>query len=116
MTARTDRTRQAARLPNSVAPGSDVGVPMSSPLAPGSPQVFIDGGDVPWFDLEPRLHHELAGLQSGEMLELQSGDPATIMTLPGWCAGEGYPLLHAQPGDGHVSFWIGRTLSSRLSA
>lgn len=88
---------------------SDPGVSAPTPLRPSrNPQAFIDAGDVPWPDLEPVLRRELATLQLDEVLELKSGDPATLMTLPGWCGGEGLTLIHAEPGAGCVSFWIGR--------
>jgi TusA-related sulfurtransferase len=72
------------------------------------PTAFIDAGDVPWPDLQPLIARGMAELLRGGVLELQSGDPETIMALPGWCAGEGHTLIHAQPGNGFVSFWIGK--------
>jgi TusA-related sulfurtransferase len=73
------------------------------------PHTFVDAGDVPWLDLRPLLHQALSDLLPCEVLEVQSGDPETLTILPGWCAGEGHTLIHTQPGDGHVSFWIGKT-------
>jgi TusA-related sulfurtransferase len=75
---------------------------------PGLPQSFIDAGDVPWSELEPLLVRLVAEILPGEVLEVQSGDPTTLRALPCWCAGEGHTLIHAQPGNGHISFWIGK--------
>ena len=55
-----------------------------------------------------RVTPTLGELQSGHILELSSGDPETLMSLPDWCAGEGHALLHQAPGDGTISYWIGK--------
>jgi hypothetical protein len=75
---------------------------------PGVPQAFVDAGDVPWPELEPLLTRQLAALFPGDVLELQSGDPDTLTAVPGWCAGNGFTLIHTQPGDGFVSFWLAK--------
>jgi TusA-related sulfurtransferase len=82
---------------------------------PPLPQSFVDAGDVPWTELEPLLRKALGELLPGEVLEVQSGDPETIVALPGWCAGEGATLIHTQPGDGRISFWIGKTQRHQVS-
>jgi TusA-related sulfurtransferase len=91
----------------SVRSGRGVSAP-TPPPASRNPQAFVDAGDVLWADLEPVLRRELAALQPDEVLELKSGDAATVVTLPGWCAGEGYVLIHIEPDDRIVSFWIRR--------
>jgi TusA-related sulfurtransferase len=94
-----------AAIPQSDASARDA-APWRGALA--LPATFVDAGDVSWSDLEPLLAQGMIELRPGEVMEVQSGDPATLMALPGWCAGEGHTLIHAHPGDGHVSFWIGK--------
>jgi TusA-related sulfurtransferase len=72
------------------------------------PQAFVDAGDTPWPALEPIVRRTLASLLAGHVLELATGDPETMETLPGWCAGEGHTLINHEPGDGVIYFWIGK--------
>lgn len=93
------------------AQAADVPATAVRPTAPIPAVSFIDAGDMSWLELAPRLARSLAELLPGEVLELQTGDRDTILTLPGWCAGEGHTLIHTQPRDGVVSFWIGKVIS-----
>lgn len=72
------------------------------------PHGFIDGGDVPWAELEVVIRRALHTLLPGRILELLSNDRRTIETLPSWCDGEGIDLVHVQPGDGHTAFRLTR--------
>ena len=73
-----------------------------------SPRVLIDAGDLAWPQLVVAVRRALAGLAPGEALEVASSDPQTLEILPGWCEDEGHTLIHRQPGDGFISFWIGK--------
>ena len=73
------------------------------------PQAFVDAGDRPWPQLEPVIRRALASLVSGDVLELVSGDPSTIMVVADWCTVEGYVLLNCVPGDESVTYWIEKT-------
>lgn len=72
------------------------------------PQGFIDGGDVPWAELEFVIRRALQALLPGRILELISSDRRTIETLPSWCDGEGIDLLGSAPGDGTTTFRLTR--------
>ena len=63
-------------------------------LAPRIPQAFIDAGDLPWPRLEAVLRRGMGLLNGVEVLEVASGDPETLETLPGWCVDEGHTLIH----------------------
>ena len=72
------------------------------------PQAFVDAGDRAWKDLEPVVRRSLAGLLPGDVLEVATGDEQAIEALPTWCSVQGVALIHLEPGDGIVTFWIGK--------
>lgn len=73
-----------------------------------APHSFVDAGDVHWRELEGILRRVLGELATGQVLELVSGDAATLAAVPGWCGAEGHTLIHQEPGDGVISFWLGK--------
>ena len=75
---------------------------------PAPPQAFIDAGDLPWAQLEPTVRRVLAMLGPREVAELRTGDPTVIGAVEGWCEQCGHALIHLQPGDGVVTFWISK--------
>lgn len=72
------------------------------------PRAFVDAGDLPWVQLEPILRRYAVTLAPGEVAELRTGDPLTIEVIDGWCEEHGHVLIHREPGDGVITFWVGR--------
>lgn len=77
-------------------------------LTTSQPQAFIDAGDVSWPELEPLLRLRLAGLLPGDVLEVQAGSMPILDVLLVWCDQPGRTLLHREPSDGVIRFWIGK--------
>lgn len=53
-----------------------------------------------------RTKKTIAGMQSGEILEITATDPGSVKDLDSFCSQTGHEMLSSQQGDGEFIFRI----------
>lgn len=72
--------------------------------------VFLDAVGEACGTVTPIIKQALSALQSGQVLEVLTHDPATRVGVPAWCRLTGHALLETQEADGQrTRFWIRKT-------